>query len=884
MIFNRRSSQRWLVVACWLFAGSLCAAADEPVDYSRDIKPIFKERCYACHGALKQQSGLRVDTAALVRKGGDSGPAVELGNAEDSLLVLRVTADDIADRMPPEGKPLTEQQIALVRRWIKQGAAGPADEQPESDPRQHWAFQRPVRPAVPRAGDAAALHPIDALIVAERERRGLKPVGLADKRLLLRRVYLDLIGLPPTREQLQAFVDDTSSDAYERVVDRLLDSPQYGERWGRHWMDVWRYSDWFGLGAQLRNSQKHIWHWRDWIIESLNADKGYDRMVLDMLAADETAPTDRDALRATGFLARNYFLFNRTTWLDDTIEHTSKAFLGLTMNCTKCHDHKYDPITQADYYRMRAFFEPHQVRLDPQPGETDLEKNGLPRVFDAHPEAPTYLFVRGDEKNPDKSRVLQPGVPATLAFAELEIEPVTLPLTAQYPSLQDFVLADHLRVAEKEIEDARAALAKAQAQLAETPSALTVLEKTLAAASLRPAVLSAAYAADLAKHQTSPPDNLPQLIRDAASAARSYELAKAEENVARAESKLAAADDKTKAQAEKDLTAARTQLDKAKQAVGQPGEQYPSLQASLKALEGPDETDVSRRKPYPQTSTGRRTALARWIASEQNPLTARVAVNHIWMRHFGQPLVETPTDFGRRAKVPPQQALLDWLAVEFMESGWSMKHLHRLIVTSRAYQLSSSTVAADPATQQADPDNQYYWRRLPVRMESEVVRDSLLHLAGVLDPAIGGPTVDPVKEDNVYRRSLYFTHSRDDQQPFLSMFDGADILDCYRRSESIVPQQALTLANSKLSLTMARKLAARLQTQLGETDDAPFIAAAFEAILCVQPTPEETTACLEALAETKATLLKRNQPQAAQRARENLVHALLNHNDFITIR
>lgn len=276
--------------------------------------------------------------------------------------------------------------------------------------------------------------------------------------------------------------------------------------------------------------------------------------------------------------------------------------------------------------------------------------------------------------------------------------------------------------------------------------------------------------------------------------------------------------------------------------------------------------------------------MAQWIVEPQNPLTARVAVNHIWMRHFGQPLVESVSDFGRRAKQPAQQALLDWLAVEFMENGWSMKHLHRLIVTSHAYRLSSSMAGADEQTIKSDPENEYYWRRKPVRMESEVIRDSLLQLAGVLNPAMGGPTIDPKNDDTVYRRSLYFTHSRDDEHPFLSMFDDADILRCYRRTESVVPQQSLAMANSKLSLSMARKISARLEQQLGGVSDTQFIEGAYELLLGVTPTEEETNACLNALQTTSKLLAERNNPQPAVRARENLVHALLNHNDFITIR
>ncbi len=297
--------------------------------------------------------------------------------------------------MPPasEGEGLSGKEIALLRDWIDQGAAGPADEKPEPDPKDHWAFRAPVRPELPRlGGDARPRNPIDAFLAAARRNAGLTPQPPADRPTLLRRVYLDLVGLPPSREQLQAFLADTAPDAYERVVDRLLASPQYGERWGRHWMDIWRYSDWWGLGDEVRNSQKHIWHWRDWIVESLNADKGYDQMLREMLAADELYPDDLDRLRATGFLARHYFKFNRNTWLDETVEHTSKAFLGLTMNCAKCHDHKYDPIAQADYYRFRAFFEPYQVRTDEVPGEADPEKDGIPRAFDCNLDAPTYLL------------------------------------------------------------------------------------------------------------------------------------------------------------------------------------------------------------------------------------------------------------------------------------------------------------------------------------------------------------------------------------------------------------------------------------------------------------------------------------------------------------
>src|SRR5262249_33807257 len=270
---------------------------------------------------------------------------------------------------------------ALLRAWIDQGATGPADEKPEADPKEHWAFRAPVRPPLPAVPDARIRNPVDAFLAAEWSKRGLVPQPPADRRTLLRRVSLDLVGLPPTREEQAAFLADPSPDAYEKVVDRLLASPQYGERWGRHWMDVWRYSDWWGLGAEVRNSQKHIWHWRDWIVESLNADAGYDEMLREMLAAAEMYPKALARWGPTGSLARPYFIFNRNPWMEELVEHTSKAFLGLTINCARCHDHKYDPIAQKDYYHFRAFFEPYQVRTDEVPADTALEKTAIPRAF-----------------------------------------------------------------------------------------------------------------------------------------------------------------------------------------------------------------------------------------------------------------------------------------------------------------------------------------------------------------------------------------------------------------------------------------------------------------------------------------------------------------------
>ena len=913
---NRLTSTLATLLCC--AATAVAGVTAERVDYLKDIKPVLAARCYACHGALKQKAGLRLDTAAAIRKGGENGPAIVASKPEKSRLLKRVTAKDEDDRMPPEGEPLTSEQIAKLTEWLKQGASAPATEKADEDPGKHWAFIAPVRSAVPGSSKlkVKSPNPIDAFLAVEHEKHGLTPQPPADQAVLLRRVYLDLIGLPPTRAELAVFLADPARDAYEKVVDRLLATPQYGERWGRHWMDVWRYSDWYGLGAQLRNSQKPIWHWRDWIIESLNSDKGYDRMIREMLAGDEIAPTDPEVLRATGFLARNYFLFNRNTWLDETVEHTSKAFLGVTLNCAKCHDHKYDPFAQTDYYRFRAFFEPHQVRLDALPGETDLEKDGLPRVFDLHADAPTWLLVRGDEKQPDKTKPITPGLPAVWWRGEMEIKPVALPLESFAPALRPAVQADLVRQAEQQITAARDALAKVKKAPTASPTnsvegaqfAVELAEKALATAELRPASVRAALAADTARWQNPPATNAKELAQAAALAEKKLAAAKTEEDLLRAEQDLQRGNTgkhKKDAPSEKKVADAKVALEKARQAVESPGESYTSPRASRKAFEGPTETEAMLPAVFPATSTGRRTALANWIASRQNPLTARVAVNQMWSRHFGEPLAPTVFDLGRKSALPTHPALLDWLAVEFMEHGWSMKHLHRLMVTSAAYRRASSVAAdmrvltsnskpetgkpkrsqrllpsaATPVT--IDPDNRFLWRMNARRMESQVVRDSLLFLSGELDLKVGGPTLDP-RADTSLRRSLYFTHSQEDQNRFLAMFDDAKVLECYRRQESIVPQQALAMANSKLGLSVAPKIVARLEAQLGGGTDAAFVRAAFEAILATPPTSTEQSECEQALAAFAK--LQEGKKVSPQRARANLVHALLNHNDFVTIR
>lgn len=1054
---------------CLLSTATFVAAGE--VDYLEQVKPLLETKCFSCHGVIKQEANLRLDSRGLMLRGGDSGSTVSLNEPDKSLLLERVTGDELT-RMPPvdEGSPLKPEEVQLLRQWIAQGAVAP-EENIVEDPLDHWAFQ-PILP--PSENDVS----IDHLLEKQRQKLGLKAQSLADRSILVRRVYLDLIGLPPTLEQLH------DERPWDEIVNDLLASPHHGERWGRHWMDIWRYSDWYGLGTQLRYSQKHLWHWRDWIVNSLNADKGYDRMVLEMLAGDEIAPQDLEVIAATGYLARNYYLFNRTTWLDSTIEHTGKAFLGLTLNCAKCHDHKYDPVSQEDYYNFRAIFEPHQVRLDPINGELDLEKNGLPRVFDDHLDAKTSLHVKGDPSQPDDSIEIAPRVPELLASFQSDVQPVELPVFAYAPALREDVVRTLRNTKKKTIETAKQNLRAAEenlhqyqeeaikdtkgtkqqtfsftddfkeprpdvweitgsdwkyeegrlvrttatrnseairylgqlpddfevacrytttggttyksvtfrfdqaadgmfdnfvytsahapgpkVQVAYTRSgkttyppdgrvgrsievgkeytlrfavkgklvnvwlndefvlaytypdrrpggsfalsgfdatvafdsislrslpadfkmqlganphdsgasdselAMKLAESTLAIANIDLDSFEKTLLADRAVLSKGAVSNVDELKSKAAVVQSELLLAKANHDLL-----LATADQKKIEAANKKISAANKKLEQAKAG----NFSYQSLRASQKALETPAHKFEDYSSVYPEKSTGRRLSLAKWIVDKQNPLTARVAVNHIWLRHFGKPLVESVFDFGLRAKAPKQLELIDYLAWELMESGWSMKHLHHLIVTSKAYKLSSSTQNADSETLIKDENNNYYWRMNSRRMESQIIRDSLLALAGELDLTMGGPSLEVGEGSR--RRSLYFKHSRDQQDKFLTMFDDADLLQCYRREVSVVPQQALALSNSQLSLKMAQVIAEKIQLDREAISSEEFINHSFEAILCRLPTAEEVAVCQDYLYRLVNLANSGSVKDDQQLVRARLVHSLINHNDFISIR
>ena len=1119
-ISNRRLGKlllvfRWCLSAFFLWEINLVNAG---VDYVREVKPILRDHCLRCHGPLKAKGKLRLDTRAFVLKGGKDGPALVAGNAEKSLLLQNITSENEEERMPPEGKRLSEKQIEILKNWIATGAKGVADEK-AYDPGKHWAFQILKRPAVPKVGGEWGGNPIDGFVARKHSTAKVKPRPVAPRHVLLRRVYLDLIGLPPTREELQAFLADKSPGAYSKVVDRLLASPHYGERWGRHWMDVWRYSDWYGFQGTARFSQKNMWHFRDWIVESLNADKGYGQMITEMLAADELLPFDAANLRATGFLVRNRNTDSREQWIRDTVDHTSKSLLGLTVGCAQCHDHPYDPVWHEEYYRFRNIFEPVGVNIDNAQGwPQGSETRGVPRIFDQKSGAKTKYYINGDDKTPDANRTITPGVPQIFSVWAPP-ESVSLPPIGRIPllrkpvrdqtlkNLQNNITRAHQEAAAAErwralaakgavpepkgsvvLEDdfkkanakwqtgpgqwsfeggrlsqadvegpdskwlktvqnlpdnfsltARFKIISGEKELAagftfetvegggggegiylsgskETPGLRFILEiggerhpradlrralpiKTGVEHQLRfdvrgklvnvyvngalqqsykghdfagrqlrlwtlnakaefthlrvvalPATVPMAPADSVKNYLPVVKPGKPSAAEQTAFAdavlgqaklkvdlekarleshrlavaaeewkylhtpaaddkaavdkhkARLDELAKAAQKVQRMESVVRAKDEvfqsEQKWKVAKALAAAGKKGDeKLEKAVTDAAknieEKKKVLTAAEKKITEPLTPSYSGLSSSYGGSSGRRLALARWMTDANNPLTARVAANHIWLRHFDRALVTSVFDFGLEGQKPSHPELLDWLACELREltmipsSGgwtagkseagvWSMKHLHKLIVTSRAYRMASTP---DEKNLAADSDNLWLWRMTPRRMEAEVVRDCVLHAAGGLDPKLGGPDLPGADGMASSRRSIYFHHSPSSQMDFLKVFDGADPTEAYQRHTSIVPHQALALFNSELTLVQSRNLARKLAA--ANADDAKFVQAAHEQILARTPKANELALCVEFL-KTQAGALKGQNPRL--RAREKLVHALFNHHEFVTIR
>jgi mono/diheme cytochrome c family protein len=832
-----------------LAAASPTRAADptpEQVEFfEAKVRPLLVGRCQDCHGPEKQKGGLRLDSPGAMRAGGDSGPAIEPGDPENSPLVEAVTYEG-AVQMPPDGK-LDAKEIAALAAWVKMGAPWPAATEPaasvpaeapraitEAD-RDFWAF-RPVQdpPAPAVEGASWPRTSIDPFILARLEAAGLAPAPPADRRAWLRRVTFDLTGLPPTPVEVEHFLDDDAADAPARVVDRLLASPRYGERWARHWLDLARYGE-----DQAHSFQPRLYpsgfRYRDWVVSAFNADMPYDRFLREQIAADLLdGPDRRENLPALGFFACGPVYYGdpkKFDQYDDRIDTLTRGVLGLTVACARCHDHKYDPITQADYYGLAGVFAsteyveapvapPEEVAayeratagikakegeiaalLDGEAKRLQLRRAGESarylvaswkvRQRDAKGSEATVAAVAKD----DDLEARQLG--RWLAFLKEGSEPH--PILARLNSTPEGSGSESLNAVEAASREVQATLLEllgrkpkgAEAKLVE---ALTGEKGPLGVSKRR----------------------LEEQLDDEAKGRLKAMRADLERSKADAPPMYAVAHALKEANATGMKILARGNPDS------------PGAEAPRRFLE------VLGAAPL-ATGSGRR-ELARAVASPDNPLTARVFVNRLWQHHFGRGLVATPSNFGKLGEPPSHPELLDHLAARFIQSGWSVKHMHRLILLSAAYAQAST---ATPEALAADPENRLLSRMSRKRLEVEPWRDAVLAVSGRLDPAVGGASV-PLDSPKNRRRTLYAAVSRHDLDPLLRLFDFPDPnITAAERTRTTVPLQGLVVLNDAFLIDSARALADRLAAESG--DDAARIDRAYRLLFARPPTDREAS-------------------------------------------
>lgn len=775
-------------------------------DVAAEAARVLARNCVACHGAATQLSGLDLRTPEAMRKGGERGPALTPGQPEASRL-YRLAAGLDQPAMPPGGK-ISAADLAALRAWIAAGApplpAAPGadqdglrrklEERPiTEEERRYWAFQPPRRPPVPEAPAefaAWAENPVDAFLLARMLPQGLRPSPPAGRRALIRRLYLDLLGLPPAPEDVEAFVADPAPDAWPKLVEQVLASPHYGERWGRHWLDLVRYSD--SGGFEYDRDRPHAWRYRDYVVRSFNEDKPYPQFIREQIAGDEFAPDSPDALIATSFLrfGPDHNMKNEQTRmdeLDDIVSTTTLAFLGMTVGCARCHNHKFDPIPQKDYYRMVAVFF-STVPVD-------------------RPLAAPDVIARHRARNQEIDGLQKP--------LKAERDALEKPYREQLLAAKRARLAPHIQQALRTPPEQRTEGQKLSALQVERT--LRVKEEEL---------VQAMAPADLARR-------------------KELELAL------------------------QMLDARRPEPLPAAMAVGEEGRQakpsyflYRGSPGNKGSLMSPGVLSVAARvepafpePPADSKSSWRRRAFAEWIASPDNPLTARVMVNRIWQHHFGAGIVRTPNNFGKSGARPSHPELLDWLATEFVRQGWSVKAMHRLMLNSQAYRMASDDTDANRGI---DPENRWWWRMPRVRLEGEVVRDAMLAAAGTLDRSLGGPGVFPfidpalwqsssgrtwpgraLSDPVSHRRSLYIFHKRTIPYPMLEVFDKPDAAgSCPERNRSTVPTQALVLMNSEAVRRQAAFFAQRLQ-QERPGHPAAQVERAFALALARPPSPRE---------------------------------------------
>lgn len=949
------SGHRVALFVVFLVVGGRMRApqAQGAVDFERDIRPLLLARCAGCHGSGQSKGGLRLDRRESAQRGGASGPVIIPGNSAASELMRRVTSHDPLTQMPPTGARLTPREVARLREWIDAGAAWPPDAEHAGEPgvaaaprradKSWWSLQpvtNPAPPATPGIPAAWARSPLDRFIYAGLAAKGLRPAPRADRRTLIRRLYYDLTGLPPTPEEVAAFVADPDPQAWERLVDRLLASPHYGEQWGRHWLDVARFGE--SKGFEQNHLVNNLWAYRDYVIQSFNDDKPFDRFMIEQLAGDVVGAGDPRVEIATAFLVCGPYdsvgnqdeaqqKVIRANTIDDMITATSNAFLGLTVNCARCHHHKFDPIPTEDYYRMRAAFEgvTHGERVLATPAAKEaharltaplearrrelgagieaLEKEialrardlagragkwTLPKVtrhFNEHRFTPVTtrhlrFRIRATSDRPnsganarlDEFEVWTSG-PGTrnvaLATAGTTVRGATTRRAEDLvgASAYGVELVTDGKFGERWFVGAPAELELTFARPERIDRIVFSQDRTLApgasATHLGPLVTE--YEIEVAADGRNWRRIADSLVREPFNEAQTVERFAARVTAPAEAARLASwrAD---RLAVERELKAipplplhwagkfvpppAKTEVQRG----GDP--QRPGAEvrpASLALLDG---VLPGYELPADAPEADRRLALARWLADERHPLTARVIANRIWHYHFGAGIVDTPSDFGYLGGRPSHPELLDWLAHRLRQHGWRLKPLHREILLSEAWR-QSSDFREDAA--RIDGASRWLWRFPPRRLDAEEIRDTLLAVAGRLDRQAGGPGFRLYRylEDNVatylpldehgpatWRRAVYHQNARASLVDGLTDFDQPDnAAPAPARIRTTSPLQALTQLNHQLTLDLADALTARLTREVSG-DDGARIERAFLLAFQRRPTPPEAAAARQLIA------------------------------------
>ncbi len=831
------SIDRWCAPASLFLLSAVVAHASEQGDkaafFEQEIRPVLVEKCIQCHGAKKQEGGLRLDSALGVSQGGDSGKAVEIGLPQQSLIIEALKYESF--EMPPSG-PLNEKTIASFEKWIAEGAEWPSQStllrsetsSLSEEDRQWWAFQPVANHEPPPVSNTAwPRNEIDHFVLHQLESRGMQPAPEADKKHLVRRLYFDLIGLPPTQAEIERFVADTSADAWEILVDRLLDDPRYGEHWARYWLDLVRYCESDGWNQDAY--RPHTWRYRDYVVRAFNSDKPYPEFVMEQLAGDELAASDPelkqpDQLIAAGFLRLGIYEYNqrdaRGHWNDimnEMTDVTGEVFLGLSMSCSRCHDHKFDPLPQRDYFKLRSFLEP-VVWRDDLVGATAIEQREH-RLQMEKWELATASIREKIEKivDPYNNRKWL----STVDKFPLDIQACFNKQPAERNSWEEQMA---YLVSRQFIEEGGGPL---KSMKKEDQAAIEKLE------------------AQLAAFDELKPPALPQIATVTNHSG---------------------------------AVAATTIPDDPDQVPVAPG--FLSVMEHLALPEYHTAASVSPQKiqfvstaPMDSRAFGRRTQLAQWIGDARNPLTTRVIVNRVWQQHFGEGLVASPSDFGRLGSLPSQPELLDWLTADFVKQGWSIKKLHKKVLMSATWRQSVTHPQADRYSE-IDPAEKLLWRAKVRRLKAEQIRDAMLVASGELRADLGGPSV----EENAPRRGLYVKSFRNNLDTFMHSFDLANgSKSVAERDATTTPTQALLLFNGSYSLGRAKQMAQRLLGQKELKTPVDILQHAFVAAWGRTATESELTRALQYVGASPGE----QNPTVDVGRLTDFCHILFNSNEFL---